>query len=108
MKDDVILVNTSRGALVDSEELIQGIRQGKFFGVGLDVYEEEGDNVFENREDELLQHSITARLLSFPNVIITSHQCFLTREALAAISRTTLQNAVDYEKGTIHEANQVK
>ena len=85
MKDDVILVNTSRGALVDSEELIQGIRQGKFFGVGLDVYEEEGDNVFENREDELLQHSITARLLSFPNVIITSHQGFLTREALAAI-----------------------
>ena len=108
MKDDVILVNTSRGALVDSEELIQGIRQGKFFGVGLDVYEEEGDNVFENREDELLQHSITARLLSFPNVIITSHQGFLTREALAAISRTTLQNAVDYENRTIHEANQVK
>ena len=85
-----------------------GIRQGKFFGVGLDVYEEEGDNVFENREDELLQHSITARLLSFPNVIITSHQGFLTREALAAISRTTLQNAVDYENRTIHEANQVK
>ena len=108
MKDDVILVNTSRGALVDSEELIQGIRQGKFFGVGLDVYEEEGDNVFENREDELLQHSITARLLSFPNVIITSHQGFLTREALAAISQTTLQNAVDYEKGTIQPANQVK
>jgi len=108
MKDDVILVNTSRGALVDSEELIQGIRQGKFFGVGLDVYEEEGDNVFENREDELLQHSITARLLSFPNVIITSHQGFLTREALAAISRTTLQNVVDYENRTIHEANQVK
>lgn len=108
MKDDVTLVNTSRGALVDSEELIQGIRQGKFFGVGLDVYEEEGDNVFENREDELLQHSITARLLSFPNVIITSHQGFLTREALAAISRTTLQNAVDYENRTIHEANQVK
>lgn len=108
MKDDVILVNTSRGALVDSEELIQGIRLGKFFGVGLDVYEEEGDNVFENREDELLQHSITARLLSFPNVIITSHQGFLTREALAAISRTTLQNAVDYEKGTIQTANQVK
>ena len=108
MKDDVILVNTSRGALVDSEELIQGIRQGNFVGDVLDVYEEEGDNVFENREDELLQHSITARLLSFPNVIITSHQGFLTREALAAISRTTLQNAVDYENRTIHEANQVK
>ncbi len=105
MKDDVILVNTSRGALVDSEELIQGIRQGKFFGVGLDVYEEEGDNVFENREDELLQHSITARLLSFPNVIITSHQGFLTWSTCGNQPHT-LQNAVDYENRTIHEANQ--
>lgn len=107
MKKDVILVNTSRGALVDSEDLIQGIRAGRFFGVGLDVYEEEGDNVFENREDELLQHSITARLLSFPNVIITSHQGFLTREALAAISMTTLKNAADYKNGSIEEANRV-
>lgn len=108
MKNDVVLVNTSRGALVNSEDLIQGIRAGKFFGVGLDVYEEEGDNVFENREDELLQHSITARLLSFPNVIITSHQGFLTREALAAIAHTTLQNAKDYSEGHIVEANRVK
>lgn len=108
MKNDVILVNTSRGALVNSEDLIQGIRAGKFFGVGLDVYEEEGDNVFENREDELLQHSITARLLSFPNVIITSHQGFLTREALSAIAQTTLQNAKDYSEGHIVEANRVK
>lgn len=108
MKNDVVLVNTSRGALVNSEDLIQGIRAGKFFGVGLDVYEEEGDNVFENREDELLQHSITARLLSFPNVIITSHQGFLTREALAAIAHTTLQNAKDYAQGHIVEANRVK
>ena len=108
MKNDVVLVNTSRGALVNSEDLIQGIRAGKFVGVGLDVYEEEGDNVFENREDELLQHSITARLLSFPNVIITSHQGFLTREALAAIAHTTLQNAKDYREGHIVEANRVK
>ena len=108
MKNDVVLVNTSRGALVNSEDLIQGIRAGKFFGVGLDVYEEEGDNVFENREDELLQHSITARLLSFPNVIITSHQGFLTREALAAIAHTTLQNAKDFAQGHIVEANRVK
>ncbi len=108
MKDDVVLVNTSRGALVNSEDLIQGIRARKFFGVGLDVYEEEGDNVFENREDELLQHSITARLLSFPNVIITSHQGFLTREALAAIAHTTLQNANDYREGHIVEMNRVR
>lgn len=107
MKDNVILVNTSRGALVKTEDLIQGIRSGKFFGVGLDVYEEEGNNVFENREDEMLEHSVTARLLSFPNVIVTSHQGFLTKEALAAISQTTLQNAVDYEKKQITEANLV-
>ncbi|MBR1866552.1 MAG: 2-hydroxyacid dehydrogenase [Lachnospiraceae bacterium] len=108
MKDDVVLVNTSRGGLVKTEDLIQGIRSKKFFGVGLDVYEEEGDNVFENREDELLEHSVTARLLSFPNVIVTSHQGFLTREALAAISRTTLQNALDYEQGTIDRVNLVE
>lgn len=108
MKDNVVFVNTSRGALVKTEDLIQGIRSKKFFGVGLDVYEEEGANVFENREDELLDSSITARLLSFPNVIVTSHQAFLTMEALAAISQITLQNAVHFESGSIIEANQVK
>lgn len=108
MKDNVVFVNTSRGALVKTEDLIQGIRNKKFFGVGLDVYEEEGRNVFENREDELLESSITARLLSFPNVIVTSHQGFLTEEALAAISQITLQNAVDFEKGNVTESNQVK
>ncbi len=108
MKDDVVFVNTSRGALVNTEDLIQGIRSKKFFGVGLDVYEEEGRNVFENREDELLESSITARLLSFPNVIVTSHQGFLTHEALAAISQTTLQNALDFEKGQVTESNLVK
>ena len=107
MKDNVILVNTSRGALVKTEDLIHGIRNKKFFGVGLDVYEEEGRNVFENREDELLESSITARLLSFPNVIVTSHQGFLTHEALAAISRTTLQNAQDFAAGHITETNRV-
>ena len=86
MKKGVIIINTSRGALVNTEDLITGIKDRKVGAACLDVYEEEGDNVFENREDELLQHSITARLLSFPNVIITSHQGFLTREALAAIS----------------------
>ncbi|MGN0154773.1 MAG: 2-hydroxyacid dehydrogenase [Lachnospiraceae bacterium] len=108
MKDNVVFVNTSRGALVKTEDLIQGIRNKKFFGVGLDVYEEEGRNVFENREDELLESSITARLLSFPNVIVTSHQGFLTHEALSAISQTTLQNAMDYANGQIVEGNLVK
>mgnify|MGYP001622865271 FL=1 len=99
MKDGVILVNTSRGGLVKTEDLIEGIRARKFFGVGLDVYEEETPNVFEDRSDEILEHSTTARLLSFPNVMITSHQGFFTQEALAAIAQTTLQNALDFEAG---------
>ena len=99
MKDGVILVNTSRGGLVKTDDLIAGIREKKFFGVGLDVYEEETKNVFENLEDEILMHSTTARLLSFPNVIVTSHQGFLTDEALEAISAVTLNNAAAYVKG---------
>lgn len=99
MKRGVLLVNTSRGALVDTEALIRGIRDHRFHGVGLDVYEEEDDNVFENREDEILLSSVVARLLSFPNVVVTSHQGFFTAEALAAIADTTLKNAESYAKG---------
>lgn len=106
MKDGVILVNTSRGGLVKTDHLIEGIRAHKFFAVGLDVYEEEVANVFEDRSDEILEHSTTARLLSFPNVIITSHQGFFTEEALSAISQTTLENAVVWEKGET-SANEV-
>ena len=108
MKDGVILINTSRGLLINTEDLIQGIRNKKFFGVGLDVYEEEGDNVFENREDDILEHSTTSRLLSFPNVIITSHQAFLTKEALESIAKTTIKNLTDYFKNSIDANNLVK
>ena len=101
MKDGVILVNTSRGGLVKTNDLIEGIRARKFFAVGLDVYEEEKKNVFEDRSDEIMETSITARLLSFPNVIITSHQGFFTYEALDAISETTLNNARAFERGEI-------
>ena len=99
MRDGVILVNTSRGALVKTDDLIEGIRMHKFAGVGLDVYEEETKNVFEDRSDEILEHSTTARLLSFPNVMITSHQGFFTKEALEAIADTTLENALTYAAG---------
>lgn len=105
MKDNVILVNTSRGALISTEDLIKGIRQYKFAGVGLDVYEEESENVFENREDDILESSVTARLLSFPNVIVTSHQGFLTEEALEAICITTLENAQSFKENKPIEAN---
>lgn len=107
MKDGVILVNTSRGGLVCTEDLIAGIRDRKFFAVGLDVYEEEKKNVFEDRSDEIMESSVTARLLSFPNVIITSHQGFFTREALDAISETTLDNARAFEAG-IRSGNEVE
>ena len=108
MKNGVILVNTSRGAIVNTDALIKGIRDMKFHAVGLDVYEEESDYVFENLEDDILQHSITARLLSFPNVIVTSHQGFLTEEALDAISETTLKNAKAFISGDITGENVVK
>lgn len=108
MKDNVILINTSRGALINTNDLIEGIRNRKFFGIGLDVYEEETSNVFENREDDILESSVTARLLSFPNVIVTSHQGFLTEEALEAISQTTLQNAIDFVNGNPKDVNVVK
>ncbi|MCQ5137537.1 2-hydroxyacid dehydrogenase, partial [Coprococcus eutactus] len=75
---------TSRGALIITDDLIAGISSRIFFGVGLVVYEEETGNVFEKREDDILETSITARLLSFTNVIVTSHQGFLTEEALEA------------------------
>ena len=96
MKDGVILVNTSRGALIKTDDLIEGIRMHKFAGVGLDVYEEETNNVFEDRSEEIMESSTTARLLLIPNVMITSHQGFFTKEALSAIAQTTLQNATDY------------
>ncbi len=99
MKDGVILVNTSRGGLINTDDLIQGIRNGKFFAVGLDVYEEETGFVYEDMSDQILNRSTMARLLSFPNVMVTSHQGFFTREALDAIRRTTLDNAVDFMNG---------
>ena len=100
MKDGVIFVNTSRGALVKTVDLINGIRAKKFFSVGLDVYEEEKNLVFKNKSDDILEHSVTARLLSFPNVVITSHQGFFTYEALESIAKSTLNNATSYLNNT--------
>ena len=99
MKDGVILVNTSRGGLIRTDDLISGIREHKFFAVGLDVYEEETDFVFEDMSEMILPSSITQRLLSFPNVVMTSHQGFFTREALTNIAETTMENARAYMNG---------
>lgn len=92
MKNGVVIVNTSRGALIDSEALLEGLKSGKVGGAGLDVYEEESDLFFEDYSDKIIQDDILARLLSLPNVIITSHQAFLTDEALHNIAQTTLEN----------------
>lgn len=99
MKDGVIFVNTGRGALADTEAIIRGIRSGKIGAAGLDVYEEENANVYRNRADQILGHSVVQRLCSFPNVVMTSHQAFFTREALAEIARVTLDNAEHFAKG---------
>ena len=109
MKNDVVLVNVSRGALIDTEALIDGIKAGKFFGVGLDVYEGEDDNVYTNHEDDILMNCITSRLLSFPNVIVTSHQAFLTDTALYQIADHTLCNLwLVKENGPVHDMFIVK
>lgn len=99
MKKGVILVNTSRGGLIKTNDLIKGIREGRFFAVGLDVYEEENGSVYEDLSDAILEHSTVARLLSFPNVMVTSHQGFFAQEALEAISKTTMENALSFMQG---------
>lgn len=99
MKKGVILVNTSRGGLINTEDLINGIKNNYFHAVALDVYEEENGLVFDDFSDTILEHTTTARLLSFPNVILTSHQGFFTEEAMESIAETTLNNATELEKG---------
>ena len=99
MKDGVIFVNTGRGGLVDTQALIRGILSGKIGAAGLDVYDEEGANVYQNHSGEVID-SVTARLCSFPNVVMTSHQAFFTKEALSQIARVTLENAVAFANKT--------
>jgi len=99
MKDGVYLVNTSRGGLVDTEALIEGLLQKKFAGVGLDVYEEEEGVFYEDRSNEIMPDENLARLASFPNVLITSHMGFFTKEATHAIAKVTLENAYALEMG---------
>lgn len=97
MKAGVMLINTSRGAVVNAKALIGGLKSGKIGSVGLDVYEEEGDLFFENLSDQMIQDDVFARLLTFPNVLITGHQAFFTREAMTAIAETTIANISSFE-----------
>ena len=95
MRDGVMIVNTGRGALVDTAAVIDGLKSGRVGSLALDVYEEEGPLFFEDRSAELLDDDVFARLLTFHNVLITAHQAFLTREALSAIAETTLANVTE-------------
>jgi D-lactate dehydrogenase len=99
MKDGAMLINTSRGAIIDTRAAIEGLKSGKLGSLGIDVYEEEGDLFFEDFSDQVIQDDTFARLLTFPNVLITGHQAFFTREALEQIARTTLGNICQFERG---------
>ncbi|WP_339879867.1 2-hydroxyacid dehydrogenase [uncultured Algoriphagus sp.] len=107
MKDGVVLINTSRGALIDSQEVINALKSRKVGNLGIDVYEQEEDLFFQNRSEEILQDEQIARLMTFPNVLITGHQAFLTNEALMHISETTILNLDELEKGK-ELSNEVK
>lgn len=99
MKQGVYLVNTSRGGLIDTDALIDGLVSGKFGGVGLDVYEEEEGIFYEDKSGEIMRDENLARLMTFPNVLITSHMGFFTKEAMHSIARVTLENAYALENG---------
>ena len=99
MKPGVILSNTSRGALIDSTALVDGLKSGKIGAVALDVYEEEDGVFYEDVSNEIVLDDVLSRLATFPNVLITSHMGFFTKEAMQAIAITTLENATAFLKG---------
>ncbi len=99
MKSGVMIINTGRGKLIKTYDLIQGLKSGKIMAAGLDVYEEESEYFFEDLSNRILTDDILARLLSFNNVIITSHQGFFTKEAMHNIAQTTMQNIKDFVDG---------
>ena len=107
MRPGVMLINTSRGAVVDTRAVVRALKSGKIGHLGLDVYEEEADLFFEDLSNRLLQDDILARLLTFPNVIVTGHQAFFTQQALEQIAETTLANISDIENGR-NCANEVR
>ena len=96
MKDGVMIINTGRGQLIHTNALIEGLKNKKIGSAGLDVYEEEGEYFYEDQSDRIIDDDVLARLLSFNNVIVTSHQAFFTREAMGNIAMTTLQNIKDF------------
>jgi D-lactate dehydrogenase len=98
-KRGVMIINTSRGALVDTVAAIEGLKDGVIGYLGLDVYEEEGDLFFEDLSDKVIQDDVFSRLLTFPNVLVTGHQAFFTQEAILNIAETTIRNITAFETG---------
>lgn len=99
MKDGVMIINTSRGALIDTSAVINGLKEKKVSFLGIDVYEQEDNLFFKDLSNEVIQDDAIARLMTFPNVLITGHQAFLTKEALQQITKTTIQNLSRHEQG---------
>lgn len=99
MKNNVMIINTGRGMLIHTNDLIEGLKDKKIGSAGLDVYEEEGDYFYEDKSDKIIDDDVLARLLSFNNVIVTSHQAFFTKEAVENIADTTLRNVHDFVEG---------
>ena len=107
MKPGAVIINTSRGALIDTESLIDGLKSGRIGAACLDVYEEEGDLFYEDNSDHIVQDDRLVRLIAMPNVIVTSHQAFLTKEALDNIAQTTVDNIVRFFSGAPNRDNEV-
>lgn len=107
MKDGAMIINTSRGGLIDTQAVIDGLKSGKIGHLGIDVYEQESELFFENLSDSIIQDDTFQRLTTFPNVLITGHQAFFTREALENIADTTLANITIFENGQFCE-NEVR
>lgn len=101
MKDGVFIINTSRGMLIDSDALLEAIKSGKIGAAGLDVYEEESDLFFEDFSDTIVQDDVLSRLLSMPNVLVTSHQAFFTKEAISNIAKITMDNLQSFFDGKV-------
>ncbi|MCL6270397.1 2-hydroxyacid dehydrogenase [Sansalvadorimonas sp. 2012CJ34-2] len=98
MQPGVMLINTSRGALIDTPAVIKGLKSGQVGYLGIDVYEQEGDLFFQDLSEEVIQDDVFQRLLTFPNVLVTGHQGFFTREALQAIAGITINNIIEFEQ----------
>ena len=100
VRQGVMLINTSRGALIDTRAAIEALKSGRIGHLGLDVYEEEADLFFEDLSQQAIHDDVFARLLTFPNVVVTAHQGFFTREALDNIADTTIGNISAFERGS--------